>query len=506
MYSIDINQYGSSVQCCVCVYDKMQALQAAQLDPEIKNKEDVNNNEQQLENKTNNCLPIKQQYVDDVDELAGSLQNVQLRESPQTLITCKICKMQQYCLSHAGADVDMPHRDMCLVLQELQQVLNISHPLLLHGAIKNAHQLHITTGQLKLALIVKLQRPLSPRENDLICYPAYCMVCYRLESLTACTACGGVAYCSGEHRQLDEVNHKSMCNSLRIYYNPYKLLSLEPEPIKTFYESLDLQSSHLVEAFHRATHLDVTSDPQSLKTLAGYQRFATCSSFSCIASICLALTHVHLECRPGKMVKIYIVGAGEEQLKYFEEMHLKFFFLQYHDVCILELFFVGQRLLPRSKKLIQFMFKGLQRTVIKQTYAMTFRQFTDTYYIHPTLLVLYHPDLAQMSTLTEQLADIQSDDHCWYNCLVSVLQAHGVPICYTSATKVQARSDYLALSVVADEYDINIKSVYNFTENPYRGILPQRNFSPNDSETLIYANNYLEVIFSNCILVSLNIN
>jgi len=57
-------------------------------------------------------------------------------------------------------------------------------------------------------------------------------------------------------------------------------------------------------------------------------------------------------------------------------------------------------------------------------------------------------------------------------------------------------SDFTAINEIAKENNIDVKRAYNITDNPYREILPLHNPDPLDLERIVYANNYLEVVFT----------
>ncbi|EDW57598.1 uncharacterized protein [Drosophila virilis] len=475
--NIDQVQYVSPLQCYICAINKASDLQ----------------NHQQL------FLQQPQQHATDADA------NKQLAptacDTPN--IICRGCKMQRYCsLQHLVED--QAHRDFCRVLIELQKSQNIAHPLLLAGPLLGRAQLQQATAQLMLAVRVKLRRLLTRRECELIGYPGYCVVCYRLEPLTACVGCSGVAYCSAEHRRLDCCNHTpAVCRTLAFYYSPYRLLSSQLDIVQLKQRS-DLKRSHLVETFYAATEIRIDSQPW--RSLEQYERFAACSSFSGIASVCLALTNISFVAAPHEILSVYVVGAQELHRSYFQLMHLKFFFLQYPDVCQLEVYLIGHKLQPQTgEEVLTFMQGGCQRKVVLCTFPKTFERFVKTHRVDPVLIIIYNPDFAAMDTLTEGIVErkyphavqpSEQDDYSWHGCLLETLHTYGVPICFTSPTKLQARSDLNCVNALAKVHKIAIERVYNCTENPYREILPQHNPCPDDDETVIYANNYLEVVFT----------
>ncbi|KAH8395651.1 hypothetical protein KR222_005314, partial [Zaprionus bogoriensis] len=413
-------------------------------------------------------------------------------------IVCRGCKLQRYCaLQHLVED--RAHRDICRVLCDLQRSQNVEHPLLVNGVIHSQAQLQQTIGQLMLTVRVKLRRRLKRRERELIGYAAHCAVCYRLDALTPCQGCAAVAYCSPEHRRRDRTNHTpAVCQTLALYYSPYRWRDCQELAVKDLLQSVQLQHSHLVEAFHQATGIVVDSKPW--RTWKDYQRFANCSSFSGIGSMCLALTRIHFVAAPHEILCVYVVGATEEQRSYFREIHLKFFFLQYQEVCQLDVYFIGHKLQSKpGEEVLTFELK-----VVSRTFAMTFQNFARMQKVDPVLIMIYNPDFASMDNLIEQLVQqqyphsVQTMDkvYDWRPCLLETLYTYGVPICFTSPTRMQSRSDLAYVCALARELEITVKPMCNCRENPYREILPLHNPCPDDKETVIYANNYLEVIFT----------
>ncbi|XP_033250390.1 uncharacterized protein LOC117189371 isoform X2 [Drosophila miranda] len=106
----------------------------------------------------------------------------------------------------------------------------------------------------------------------------------------------------------------------------------------------------------------------------------------------------------------------------------------------------------------------------------------------PLLVSQFYPRSVQIE---------EPDDRYWPECLIKILQTYGAPIFFTSISKVLALSNYSVFNDLARENDIVIKRSYNITKNLYRGILPLRNHCAEDSEMIVYNNNYLEVMFTN---------
>ncbi|KAH8290430.1 hypothetical protein KR054_002972, partial [Drosophila jambulina] len=414
-------------------------------------------------------------------------------ETPE--IVCKGCKMQRYCsLDHLLEDRS-EHVDLCRVLRDLLSSQKLDHPLLHRGVISSP-ELQMAISQLKFVLRVKLGRPLTAREHQVISNPAICEVCFKTEApLKVCKKCAGVAYCCEDHCLQDAKKHTPKeCRTLALISSPFRQLECTLN-LRSFHQCVDLKKSHLIDAFFKATTLNIDNNPQNI---------AACSSFSGIASACLALTNISWVSDQHSAVIVYVVAATEEHLRYFQEMHLRFFFLQYQSIQNLDLYFIGPKLLPRessSKKV--FRFRGLLRTVVKHYFSETFTTFSRTMKVDPTVILLLEPDFINMGTATEQLVNQLPGqknegavDFNWQSCLASLLQTYGVPICYTSPTRFQAMADFTAFHTMALLHNITIERVYNITENPYREILPLYNFSDSHNERIIYANNYLEVVFT----------
>ncbi|KAH8376934.1 hypothetical protein KR093_002288, partial [Drosophila rubida] len=418
------------------------------------------------------------------------------------ILQCKGCKLQRYCsLKHLVEDRE--HHEVCIALNKLQKSLNIEHPLLLNGPINRRMELQNVIAQLMLATRLKLGRKLTQRERQLIGYPNYCMVCYSRNTLSTCSRCEAVAYCSSEHQRQDLVYHtQDACDTLALFYSPYRFLESQLK-ITNFKLSTDLERSSLVEAFYRATRMEVKSQPWSC--LEDYEKFAVCSSFSGIATIGLALTSISFEAAPHETLSIYVVGASEEQRRYFQEMHLKFFFLQYQLVWQLVLYFIGHNLQPQDDEETIFNMKGSKRKVLKRTFPITFAQFAKTHMVDPVLIIIFNPDFDALEGVIEEVVEqkyphainpTEENAYDWRSCLLEILYTYSVPICFTSSTKMIFRSNMSCLNEVAATNEIKINNIYGCNENPYREILPNLNLSPDDSETIIYDNNYLKVVYT----------
>ncbi|XP_034475561.1 uncharacterized protein LOC117782651 [Drosophila innubila] len=409
-------------------------------------------------------------------------------------VQCRGCKLQSYCsLKHL--EEDHGHRDICKVLSDLQISQNIEHPLLLNGEITSGLQHSIS--QLMLTVRVKLGRLLTTRERELIGNPAFCAVCFRLDKLTACSGCAAVAYCSPKHRCMDRIHHtQEVCQTLARFYSPFRMLENKLE-IKHFRQRCDLERTDLVQAFNLATGIQVDSSPW--QSIENYERFAACSSFSGIASICLALTHISFLAAPHEVVSVYVVGASEKHRRYFQEMHLMFFFLQYQSICQLDVYFIGHKLQPDAREeVLTLELEGYKRKVVKRTFSTTFDRFAKTRRVDPVLIIIYDPDFIDLDNLTDRLVEriFPQNGYDWRSYLLETLYTYGVPICITSPTKMQSRSNITCVNLLAKTYEIAVKCAYNCRENPYREILPYHNPCPDDNETIIYDNNYLEVIFT----------
>ncbi|KAH8390392.1 hypothetical protein KR200_006538, partial [Drosophila serrata] len=455
---------GLSLECYVCAKNKAHALQSIR--SAAKNSTSVENKKL-----------LEKEFV-----------------TPE--VVCKSCKVQRYCsLDHLL--VDRPeHVELCRVLSHLLSSQKLKHPLLHRGNISSPEHLQLVISQLKLILRVKLQRPLTPREHHVISNPAICEVCFKTEALLkVCKDCAGVAYCCEDHCYQDAKKHTPKeCRTLAMISSPFRQLDCTLN-LRSFHQSVDMRQSHLIDAFFKATTLKIDNNPQNI---------AVCSSFSGIASACLALTNISWVSDQYSAVIVYVVAATEEHLLYFQEMHLRFFFLQYQSIQNLDLYFIGPKLLPResSNKKV-FRFRGLVRTVVKHYFSETFTAFSKSMKVDPTVILLLEPDFINMGTATEQLVNQLPgkrnggvSEFNWENCLGTILRTYGVPICYTSATRFQAMADFTAFDSMALFHNITIERVYNITENPYREILPLYNFSDWHNERIIYANNYLEVLFT----------
>ncbi|KAH8322533.1 hypothetical protein KR074_001740, partial [Drosophila pseudoananassae] len=413
-------------------------------------------------------------------------------------ITCKGCKMQRYCsVAHLIEDRG-EHEPLCQVLADLMKFKRINHPLLIQGRIDGLKQLMMVVSQLKLILQVKLRRPLLWREHILIGQPAVCRVCLRKEPLEVCLGCGAVAYCSKDHRNDDMVSHgEDECRTLAMMSSPFRQLDSRLQ-IKEFKPITDFAKSHLVDAFRQATSIQITNNPWI--TFDQYDLFSTCSTFSGIASLCFALKHASFDEDSDKPVIIYVMGATDDHLRYFQEMHLRFLLTMYQSIKTLELYFIGPGLSGKSPEIYRD--RESQRIVLKRFHATNFSGFSTTNRTVPNLILLFQPDFLATSHITEELIKqlpvngTYSDSFDWQQSLIDILHNYGVPICYTSLSKAKALSDFTAVKVLAKDQSIAIKRTYNIMDNPYREILPLYNPFTADNEVIVYNNNYLEIVFT----------
>lgn len=409
--------------------------------------------------------------------------------------------MQRYCsLLHLVED-RREHEPICQVLADLMKFKRIKHPLLIHGRIESQKQLQLIVSQFKLVVQVKLGRPLSWREHILIGQPAVCRVCLQTEPLEVCAGCGGVAYCCTDHRNADKMSHgEEECRTLAMMSSPFRQLDSKLN-IQEFKPVTYLSKSHLIDAFFQATSIKVSDNPWS--NFDQYDLFSTCSSFSGVASMCYALKHASFDEDPDKPVIIYVIGATDDHLRYFQEMHLRFLLTMYQSILKIELYFIGPRLEQRSPEV--FRDKKSERIVKKRFYDSSFSKFTTINKTNPSLILLLQPDFLGMSQITEELIKQlpvkcpYTDSSDWQQCLVGILRNYGVPICYTSLSKAKALSDFTAVKVLARDQNIAVSRTYNIMENPYREILPLYNPSTEDNEMIVYSNNYLEIVFTSLV-------
>ncbi|XP_068157188.1 uncharacterized protein [Drosophila tropicalis] len=492
--------FGSSpFQCWVCMEEY------------IKDATGSNQNATKVQNSNMKCQLVLQstkRSLYTIFEQEDDEKEVDMAGNSKTpSVLCRGCNMQRYCSrSHLTKDY-CQHRAICMVLTDLQKGQQVAHPFLFSSpkAITSITQLQRTIAQLKLSARIKLRRPLTWREHELIGYPSYCQVCFQLDKLHTCGECGAVAYCSEHHRLSDVSKHTpEVCRTLALLCSPYRqlgdankgIINIQIE-VEADQLQLRLEESHLIEAFAKVTGLVVDDKPWS--TIQDFERFASCSSFSGMASICLALKHISFDAQPQEICTVYVVGASDEQiLRYFQSMHLKFFFLLHKDVSQLDLCFIGcQQTMVKEK--------GDQRTVTIRFYPMTFRDFMQKEKLDPVLIALFEIDLGNLYAIKERIVEkslpqetLESEYHDWRKCLVGMLHVYGVPICFTSSTKALTKSNYATILQLANEHKIKVNrcQLENLNENPYREILPERNQNPMDPETIIYANNYLDVIFT----------
>ncbi|XP_017070342.2 uncharacterized protein LOC108107354 [Drosophila eugracilis] len=443
----------------------------------------------------NCCAEKSNQLSENLFQLQKLIEKTHMRAE----VICRGCKMQRYCsVSHLLADRP-EHQPICNVLRELQRYRKIDHPLLLDGKINDRTKLQLVISQLKLILSVKLGRPLSPREHQLIGNPAVCDVCFSSEALEDCQGCTGVAFCCADHRRLVENNHSPQdCQTLALIASPFRQLDCFVN-INNFHNTSKIKETHLIDAFFEATNVRISNTPWT--DLESFQLFATCSSFSGIASLCLAMTHIFWVPDPKRAVVVYVVGATEKTLNYFQDMHLQFLFLQFANIQHIQLHFIGKTLGNIGEMEKVFQVKDVQRTVIERFYPLSFSQFSCIFNVDPTLILILQPDFIGAGETIQNMVDFikkqDVDDVDWQeDCLSSILRSVGVPICYTSISMMQAMSDFTAIDSLAKKNNISIERAYNLTENPYREILPLLNPCPVDWERIVYANNYLEVVFT----------
>ena len=262
---------------------------------------------------------------------------------------CNGCKLILYC-GGEHQRLDWPiHKNFCKAVQKICKVYHVRHPFLLNGEIHDQKTLETSILQVKYMLRTCLDRPLQYHEEELTSFPEYCQVCFSFGCMRLlCDHCKAVAYCSESHKRADALRHHAQCALLQLYYCPYKVQILYRPPYElehSFSESkvVNLKGIDLIRAFEDSTQQNLPKNP--MKSLDDYQLFSFAADFSCISTICYALSFMDMDPKyKNKKFVLFVIGATVEQELWFQVVHTQFFFRQYPHITNLELYFIGPEL------------------------------------------------------------------------------------------------------------------------------------------------------------------
>lgn len=284
-------------------------------------------------------------------------------ESPPTssplfskLLTCSGCQLVKYC-NRQHQKLDWPlHREFCQAVQKIKQNLNVTHPFYLQGVPQSRQEVEKVIIQLKYLLRNSLKRNLEYQEEELSSFPAYCGQCFKFKNLKSiCEKCASQVYCTDEHRDQDKERHDKVCDLLKIYYCPYKVLPLTDDLCLKFNKKVkDLHLHNLPECVERIFSLKLPLNP--CRTLMDYQLFAFAADFSCIMSILYVMEQLQMFEEDLNKFNIFILGASIEAVLWFRELHCKLFFLQNPEISELELNFIGPEVVETDYNQIKFQF------------------------------------------------------------------------------------------------------------------------------------------------------
>uniref|UniRef100_A0A1I8PQW9 MYND-type domain-containing protein n=1 Tax=Stomoxys calcitrans TaxID=35570 RepID=A0A1I8PQW9_STOCA len=430
------------------------------------------------------------------------------------LLTCAGCNLANYC-NKSHQKIDWPlHADLCTAIQKIKKKLQISHPLLIRDQQppKSYSDIELIIIKLKYLITCILKRPLEHHEEEITSHLQFCPICYSYKNLKfLCLECKSQTYCSAEHLEAHRVEHMKICDTLDLYYTPYKTLPLAEDFELSLKQNVEnFQNCDLVQAFESAFECKLSAKPT--RSREDYQLFAYASSFSCIFTICYGLCQLDMTAYKSSRFVIFIVGASMEAQLWFKAIHCQFFFHQYSQIQELDLYFIGPEVVEPPYNIIKFQYKGIQRTVNFHCHKEYFQNFRQHNSMKAQLIVAFNCGFSEYSRESdsesasnceselEQQKQLEKDDtiksDTWYFGLLEILNSFSSLVIFTSFTKLEAGFDFAALTNVCQiqPLKVSIERVIAISQNPFRDLRPHRHWYENDHERIFYRNGYIQAI------------
>lgn len=212
--------------------------------------------------------------------------------------------MVSYCSRDCQKKDWKNHKLVCKVLTKLRG--------------KNPHLFHNDPSaqpRVTQALELSLSRRLSQYESDMLTHARICLVCHGADqsTLTNCSKCHCVAYCSDTCREEDRTLHETVCSTLVNCINDYRFQVTKGDRLQCYLPPMLEEKKALNLNFEKmfANHCDkLFSDDDTLEYKESQIRQLT-YTYTCQATVLFACQVARVK---GPNLVIHIVGARDAEI------------------------------------------------------------------------------------------------------------------------------------------------------------------------------------------------
>lgn len=252
----------------------------------------------------------------------------------------------------------------------------------------------------------------------------------------------------------------------------------------------------LLKILQESTTLNLSRNlSSSPSSQSDYERFASICNHSNVATLLFVLQKVQATFQ--ERLIVHIVGVSTE-ISLFTESECWLLFHWLPKLQRIELFFIGPEL-PTSS-CTEFEYSVGESAGFKKSIFLQYnRQKYEDFWSGKSRGALPSPHtVICFNSGFSEFEDIPLQPNPWRPALVLMLKAHkGVPLAFTSYTKLEAKVDLCLVRSIAEQNNINIETLIDGIRNPYRDMRPYRNWENSDDDEIFYCNGYLNAVVRN---------
>lgn len=341
---------------------------------------------------------------------------------------------------------------------------------------------------------ILIGRCLEQWEKEVFLFPRACRVCRlaRKDGMIDCLACMGVTYCSLQHKEEHQDDHRGsgMCQELKyamVCDNYESTVSVAAPPLPP---ALDTKF-HNLEASDMPGHLE-WSQKKGGSTEVDLEEM----EFRFLS-----------DRLSGPLTIVYAVGKYglSRQIETYHELTVHVVGSNVIEMLgIIKWEYLGHRL-PGVGRL-RFVFVGLEldgeevdgesaelsecdtcrdrgTTVRYEMRRMTYKEYADSmHYLVPDVVVAFNCGFHEFESEPEK--------ETWKDSLPYLTRHPGTPLLFTSYTKTEAAKDMALIEATSN----NLKVEACCEANPFRSHRPVRDFEYDSDKDVFYSNQYLSVV------------